>query len=138
MIIVLSALPLTELARRRTRRTDGPLLLLALLLLLRCALDPWDITYYALPFVFALLAWEATFGRRVPLLSLTATAAAWVLLETLRQHAGMDAQAVAFTVVVVPAIAALTAGLYRPPALTAPTWRRGAPLPGHVAAARRR
>ena len=35
------------------------LLLLALLLLLRCVLDPWNAVYYELPFLLALLCWEA-------------------------------------------------------------------------------
>ena len=34
------------------------LALLTLLLLLRCLLDTWDTSYYPLPFILALLAWE--------------------------------------------------------------------------------
>ena len=29
-------------------------------MLLRCWLDPWDVVYYPLPFIVALLAWETT------------------------------------------------------------------------------
>ena len=47
------ALPLSLLAWRR--RSD-PLLLLALLFVLRCVLDPWNTAYYALPAIIALVA----------------------------------------------------------------------------------
>ena len=66
-LIVGLALPLSLLAWRR--RSD-PLLLLALLFVLRCVLDPWNTAYYALPAVIALLVWEATRTERPPLLAL--------------------------------------------------------------------
>ena len=55
-LIVFAAIPLSLLAWRR--RSD-PLLLLALLFVLRCVLDPWNTAYYMLP---AILAWSR--GRR--------------------------------------------------------------------------
>jgi len=61
-LIVLIGLPLGALYRLRRRdataRADA-LGLLALLLLLRCVLDPWNIDYYHAPFLLALLGWEA-------------------------------------------------------------------------------
>jgi hypothetical protein len=63
-LIVLIGIPLGALYHRRRHalaRTDA-LGLLALLLLLRCLLDPWNIDYYHAPFLLALLAWEAV-GR---------------------------------------------------------------------------
>ena len=60
-LIVLLALPLSLLA---ARRKADPLALLALLLLLRCVLDPWNNVYYVLPCVLALAAWEPLrYGR---------------------------------------------------------------------------
>jgi hypothetical protein len=59
----------------RRRRLD-PMALLALLMLVRCALDPWDHAYYHAPFLVALIAWEALELRRPPLLSVVA--AAWL------------------------------------------------------------
>ena len=58
------------------------LLLLALLFLLRCVLDPWNVVYYELPFLLALLSWE-TLCRpdRPPVLALAATAVVWVTFE---------------------------------------------------------
>ena len=51
-LIVAVALPLSLLAWRR--RSD-PLLLLALLFVLRCVLDPWNTSYYVLPAILALV-----------------------------------------------------------------------------------
>jgi hypothetical protein len=58
-LIVLLAVPLAWLYRRRgPRPREDALGLLALLLLLRCALDPNDFDYYHVPLLLALGAWE--------------------------------------------------------------------------------
>ncbi len=59
--IVLIGIPLGALFQRRRHllRREDALGLLALILLLRCVLDPWNIDYYHAPFLLALLAWEA-------------------------------------------------------------------------------
>jgi hypothetical protein len=114
--------PLTALCalvrRNAARRAPNDLLLLlALLLALRCVLDPWNISYYSLPFLLTLLTWEALSFTRPPVLSLAASLAAWLIL---RQTSSMpldlspDAQALVFTIVSVPAIAALAGTLYLP------------------------
>lgn len=74
-LIVLLGLGLSLLwARRaRSRPWSDALLLLAVLFLLRCILDPWNLGYYHVPFVLALVAWEVHDGRR-PIMSLAATA----------------------------------------------------------------
>jgi len=77
-LIVALALPLTlgawlslRHARREAPRAEhAALALLALVLLERCMLDPWDNVYYPLPFLLALLAWEAIARRRPALLAL--------------------------------------------------------------------
>ena len=61
IVAVMAPLTLLYVALRRHRRwrpQRDALLLLALLMLLRCVLDPWDSAYYPLPFLFALVAWE--------------------------------------------------------------------------------
>lgn len=119
MIVILSAAPLTYLALRRSRRDTDPLLLLALLMLLRCALDPWDVAYYPLPFLLALVSWEALARGGFPWLALAATAAGWLLFDTLPRHAGLDVQAIAFAALALPAIALIAGRLYgRAPART--------------------
>ena len=63
------------------RRRGDPLALLALLLLLRCVLDPGDNEYYHAPFLLALLAWETVRGRDlrgVPLVTLLACGGLWL------------------------------------------------------------
>lgn len=63
------------------------LLLLALLLLLRCVLDPWNVVYYELPFLLALLAWDALCRPdRPPILALAATVVVWMTFEQARSQ----------------------------------------------------
>ena len=138
-LVIAVTVPLTGLCawlrRDATRRAPhDPLLLLALLLALRCILDPWDVSYYSLPFLLTLLAWESLRFARLPVLSLAATLAAWLIFrEAASVGLSLDAQALVFTIVSVPAIAALAVALYVPGVwgLLAPRSRRGraAPLP---------
>jgi Glycosyltransferase family 87 len=76
-LIVLTSLPLGWLFWRRRARLapEDALGLLALLLLLRCLLDPWNNDYYHAPFLLALLAWEAVARSGWPRLTLLAAVA---------------------------------------------------------------
>jgi hypothetical protein len=114
-LIVALSVPATLLAARRGRR--DAMLLLAFLLALRCALDTWDTVYYPLPFLFALLSWEAFARRRPPVLSLVASLVVWLVFVVVPERVSADAQAAVFLVVAVPALAALAAALYAPAAL---------------------
>jgi hypothetical protein len=60
--------------KRRTRLEHG-LAVVALAVLLRCVLDPVDTSYYHVPFVLSLLAWESLQRRGVPLLTLLVSSA---------------------------------------------------------------
>jgi hypothetical protein len=71
LVPVLATLALLRRVRRRPWH-EG-LLLLAFALQLRCVLDPWNISYYSLPFLLALVAWEIHAERRAPVLAMTAT-----------------------------------------------------------------
>lgn len=105
------------LRRRGMRRpANEALLLLVLLMLVRCALDPWDNWYYPLPFLLALVTWETFVSPRPPVLSLLATVAVWALGKWLVPIHGVstDAQSVAFLVMAVPALVALLGKLYAP------------------------
>jgi hypothetical protein len=77
---VAAALPLSWCAvrfRRGVERVD-PFALLALLLLLRCTLDPEFVSYYLVPAVMALLAWEGVSRPgRLPVGSLLAITLFW-------------------------------------------------------------
>lgn len=128
--------PLTALYAARfgtgVRPRHDVLLLLALLLALRCALDPWDISYYALPFLLTLLTWESLSYVRPPALTLAASLAAWFIFRETSATAldwSVDAQAAMFALVAVPAIIALAAAVYVPGARIP----RPRPLQRHVA-----
>ena len=76
MIALAVGLALVYIRRRREADPEDALGLLALIFLLRCLLDPLAYSYHHLPFLIALVAWEAL-RRRVPVLSvLTAGALA--------------------------------------------------------------
>lgn len=120
-LIVVLAVPLSGLClwlrrRGRPRPAAEPLLLLALLLLLRCALDPWDIVYYSVPFLLTLLAWEGLVCRRLPVLALAASFAAWFVFDWGTPIHGLspDQESLIFLVFAVSAVAALGVGLYSP------------------------
>jgi len=116
-------------ARRPLDPADG-LALLALTLLLRCLLDPWNTAYYELPFVAALLVWELHVRSGPPVLTAAALAAASLTLVQLTSVLGPDGQAVAFLAWSVPAAAALGIRVLAP--------ERGARLAAATASALRR
>lgn len=61
---------------------------LALIFLLRCLLDPWNLAYYHLPFVVMLAVWDARRGRDLPVLSIAGTAMVWLTFITYDEHYG--------------------------------------------------
>ena len=113
--------PVSERTRSRRKALlseRNALLALALLLLLRCMLDTWDTDYYPLPFVFALIAWEATGpAHRPPLLALSATVVVWLNFQWAATHISADAQAALFLAWSVPLAAGLGVALCKPRAL---------------------
>src|SRR5579862_15193 len=120
-LIIGVSIPLTlmyvQRARRRPSAPGDTLLLLALLLLLRCVLDPWDYSYYSLPFLFAVLAWDALRPRRLPVLALTASFVTWFVYTRVPAPSlqlSPNRQALIFIFVSVLAAAALACGLYAP------------------------
>jgi len=118
-LIVALALPLSVLwwvrAGGGARRHDDAFALLALLFLERCALDPWNLVYYHLPLVLALLAWEVHRGRGLPVLTLGVTAAAWLSFVTYSVRAG-DGPFLLYFAWVLPLAALLVRTLYLRPA----------------------
>jgi len=121
-LIVGVALPLSLLAWRR--RSD-PLLLLALLFVLRCALDPWNTDYYALPAILTLVAWEATSFDRPPVLALALTMATWGTWEWVVPAATADVESLVYLAWSVPLVALLGWRLYAPALPAVPTLSSG-------------
>jgi hypothetical protein len=91
-LIVLIGFPIGALiaARRRPVTLDQALSMLALLMLLRCALDPWDNAYYQLAPLVALYARDALCARGLPLASAFATVAAAITFNHIAvAHGGL-------------------------------------------------
>jgi hypothetical protein len=83
IVLLAFGLPVAVALRRRGFRLRGPdaMAILALLALLRCALDPVDNAYYHLPLLLALFGWDALDGGRLPLRGLAGTAIALFFWE---------------------------------------------------------
>jgi hypothetical protein len=93
---------------------EAPLLLLALVLLLRCLLDTWDTGYYMLPFTIALLTWETVGLRRAPILTLAGVLAPWIALAQLSHTLSPDQQSALFLAWTLPLAGALALRLHDP------------------------
>jgi hypothetical protein len=121
-LIVAVALPLSLLAWRR--RSD-PLLLLALLFLLRCVLDPWNTAYYALPAIIVLVAWEAWRTERPPVFALALTMATWATWQWVVPAASADVEALVYLGWSLPLVGLLAWRLYAPALPAMPALSRG-------------
>jgi hypothetical protein len=95
-----------------------PLLLLAFVMLVRCALDPWDIIYYTLPFLIALTAWETLARGRSPLGALTVTVGLWVSWGLVGSGTSPDLRSIAFLLWSLPVLVVLGWRLYAPESFT--------------------
>ena len=119
--IVLASMLFTALwcwARRGAQRPAAPrapdaLLLLALVLLLRAALDPWNNLWYHIPFLFAVLAFEIRSGRP-PLVMTAYTVALLIVVPVGGVPMSTDLRAAIYAAIVLPMIASLAAKLYLP------------------------
>jgi hypothetical protein len=127
-IVILAGIALAVawgyLRRRGADRRDA-LGLLALVMLARCVLDPWNVVYYELPFVIALLCWEVEL-RRPPIGALVASLVIWTTFELLLKYTTPDGQAAFFLLWALPALAALALRVFAPArfaALVAPVAR---------------
>ena len=91
------------------------LALLALLLLLRCVLDPWNTIYYELPFLLALLAWEALQRPdRPPVVTLAATVLTWITFQEMPTWLSADLQCAFFLAWSLPLCAWLAREVFAP------------------------
>lgn len=132
LVVAVSA-PLTLLwLRRRQRRPLEPLALLTLVLLLRCALDPWNDLYYAVPFFMALYTWDALSASRAPAIPLVVTVLCYLTWREVAGLGGPDVEALFYASWVLPLIAAISLWLYAPAwvdRVTARLTRRAQALP---------
>jgi hypothetical protein len=82
VVVVAIALSLAFWLRRRRFVPEDTLGLLALILLLRCLLDPLDNDYYHAPFLLCLAAWEALRVRGLPVLTVLGVVGLWGTLSS--------------------------------------------------------
>ena len=102
-------------SRLRRGRSGDLLLLLTTLLLARCVLDVADTAYYHLPFLIALLAWEAVRSARPPILTLTASALVWLTTVKLPLYVDPDVQSFLYVAWAVPALLVLVRATFWAP-----------------------
>jgi hypothetical protein len=96
VVAIVLGTSLMLLPRVRRRGWPDGLLLLAFGFQLRCLVDTWNVSYYAVPMVIALVTWELHAFERPPVLSLAVTLCAWFTLVWLPPHALPDVQALAY------------------------------------------
>jgi hypothetical protein len=104
--------------RRRRGEAAAPtaqeaLLLLAFVFMLRAALDPWNNVYYAIPFLFALLAYEVCSGRP-PFLMLSCAVLLWIAPQIPRTAISADMRALIYAAIAAPILVVLAGRLYAP------------------------
>jgi hypothetical protein len=81
VIAVAAGLSVAWWRARRGRSPHDVLGLIALILLLRCMLDPLTYSYHHVPFMFALLAYEGLSRRGMPWVAGFASLATWVMAK---------------------------------------------------------
>lgn len=115
-LIVALAVPLAALFHRRRSllAPEDVLALLALLFLLRCALDPWSNQYYHVPFLLSLATWEGLRRRGLPVVTLATATAMWLSFDQLAPASGGGATTAMYLAWVVPLGSFLAAWIYAP------------------------
>lgn len=124
--IALLVVPLSLLWRRVHGSAGGcidVLLLLALLFLARCVLDPANNVYYHLPFVLALLAWEALRSARPPVFATVAVCVIWMNFQEVRFMVTPDVGWIVYMALALPALVVLAWATFRPAGQPAPALR---------------
>ncbi|HYG97287.1 MAG TPA: glycosyltransferase 87 family protein [Solirubrobacterales bacterium] len=114
IVLLVFALPLGLALKRRGLGLGAAeaMALLALLALLRAALDPVDNLYYHAPLLLALLGWDAVAPPgRLPLRGLTGAAVAFLLWEWSKHLSDFDLFNVAYVAIALAGMAAIAAAL---------------------------
>jgi Glycosyltransferase family 87 len=96
-------------------RTSELLTATALVLLLRCVIDPECVAYYHLPFLLALLVMDANAGRRLPLAGLLGAAVVYVVLDRFPTYLPASAADLAYIAATATAALILVRSLARAP-----------------------
>jgi hypothetical protein len=121
LVVVPAVVSLALLPRVRRGSWHDGVLLLAFALLLRCVLDPWNISYYSIPFLLALVTWELHARSRPPVVSLAATLLSWLTLVWLTTRVHPDVQCAAYLAWTLPLAALMGSRLVAIGRATAPS-----------------
>lgn len=116
IVLLAFAVPAGLAFKRKSLRLSGSeaMALLALLALLRCALDPVDNVYYHLPLLTALVGWDALDCRGLPLRALLGGSASLVFLDWANHLRDPVAYNYAYIALSVAVAAGLVLALWRP------------------------
>lgn len=135
LVLVTVGASVVVLLRMRGRAWHEGLLLLAFAFLLRCVLDPWNVSYYCIPFLLALVTWEVH-AHRLPVVSMAVTLLSWVTLVSLPLQVSPDTQALAYLAWALPLTALLALRLWSPRLFAGQYHRPRADSPRHPAVRR--
>lgn len=115
IVLLVIALPLGLVVRRRTFGLSGDdaMGLLALLVLLRCCLDPVDNLYYHEPLLLALVGWDALATRGLPVRALGGVALALLFRNWSLHLTDVSAFNLAYLVVALSALVVISLTLFR-------------------------
>jgi hypothetical protein len=117
LVIVLAvALPVVHWWRARSRSAADLMLVLALVFLLRCVLDPVTLSYHHLPFLVAIVCYEVVGRRRVPIISIYSAAAIWLLAQEVAPVSSASTLNLAYLAWALPLTAYLAYLIFRPAA----------------------
>jgi RsiW-degrading membrane proteinase PrsW (M82 family) len=114
ILVVGAALALAWWPRRKTAHPEDALLLIALIMLSRCLLDPLTNSYYHLPFLVSLAAWEGLRREGAPLLTVAATLFLGFTMSLANSGVNLEYVNRFYLLWTLPFAAVLAVQLYRP------------------------
>jgi Glycosyltransferase family 87 len=114
ILITGAALALGWWRRSRTANPEDALLLVALIMLSRCLLDPLTNSYYHLPFLVSLAAWEGLRREGAPVLTVAASLFLGLTMSLVNSGVNLDYANRFYLLWTLPLAAVLALHLYRP------------------------
>jgi RsiW-degrading membrane proteinase PrsW (M82 family) len=114
ILLTAAALALAWWRRGRTANPEDALLLIALIMLARCLLDPLTNSYYHLPFLVSLAAWEGLRREGAPVLTVAASLFLGLTISLVNSGINLEYVNRLYLLWTLPFAALLAIQLYRP------------------------
>jgi glycosyl transferase family 87 len=114
ILLVAAALALAWWRRSRTANPEDALLLVALIMLSRCLLDPLTNSYYHLPFLVSLAAWEGLRREGAPVLTVAASVCLGLTISMANSGISLDYVNRFYLLWTLPFAALIALLVYRP------------------------